>query len=236
MLSVLSKDVISYILKSFVHPRTLLLIPLVSKQFREIALDDNVWRHKCSAYGYRDTQKSEKNGYLKWFWQVKQTKFNTKVNNSYFEFNKGSLKIRKISNSPDASIAILKRKITSGIAYCEFSIKVKNDEMWIGVTTDKDETATITGWSIINNKKTWAYNDRRTGLEYGEIPGIPAPKYSQGDRIGVFVDKDKGVVEFFNNGTPVGSSESAIIPAEKPVWFFVMTDALNDTVEIVERY
>jgi len=109
--------------------------------------------------------------------------------------------------------------------------------MWIGITMDREKTSEIKGWDIVNNRDTWAYNDRRTGLEYG-VHQFPAEGYSTGDKIGVLVFKDEGFVTFYKNGKQIGSSENSPqkLPTDVPVYFFVMTDYQGDVVSICNRY
>jgi len=211
------------------------VIPLVSKDWYKLANDDFLWEEKCHSEGFNEKQKSNTN-YQKWYFQMLDTTFDTFVNVSEIEYI-GDLKLRKRDNLPDASIAIVRRKITSGIAFCEFLVENKQDEMWIGITMDREKTSKIKGWDIVNNRDTWAYNDRRTGLEYG-VHQFAAEGYSTGDKIGVLVFKDEGFVTFYKNGKQIGSSENSPqkLPTDVPVYFFVMTDYQGDVVSICNRY
>jgi len=236
----LAKEVLGYICEFYVSPSCLLhILPLVSKRFYDIATDEKIWEQKCSSYGFDSSLKSAKSALTirKWFFDMEFMKFDKKINDVYIDYSDDGLELVKKSNIPDANIAIVQRKITSGIAFCEFLVAKKSDEMWIGVTTHPQQLATITGWGIVNNPHTWAYNDRRTGIEFGPRHGFNVERYYTGDKIGVLVDKDEGVVSFYKNGIHIGSSEGEDkLPTALPVYFFVMVDYAGDTVSICKRY
>jgi hypothetical protein len=191
---------------------------------------------------------------------------------NYFEereadlaYSEGCFSVSKLSDSPDTNVALVQRKITSGQkAYCEFFIKQKGDEFLVGITHNAMQMRSLSGWTLIKYPTTWAYWDRRVGLQF-HGNGVPVSgefMYGTGDRIGISLDMCERTVEFFKNGISVGKAEDLPIEASyseldasrseeeggereekeeaemQPIvyQFFAMLDLSADVVEISDYY
>jgi len=174
--------------------------------------------------------------------------FDKTIRVSDLEYSASGLKLTKLTDHPDASIGLVDRpfNIGQGISrvYIEFRV-TKHDEMWIGVTDNPHLLVQVTGWDIVNNAATWAYNEKRTGIEIRN-KNVKVEGYGTGDIIGVKLKKtsdDKVWISFYKNKKRVATSEGNnkweidTVKNENGDFvffkFFVMVDMKNDALEIV---
>jgi len=140
-----------------------------------------------------------------WFRIAVQSKFDPSFgvssdpNNNHLNYSDDNYVVRKLHRSPDTNVALVARKIVEGKAYCEFFINNKGDELLVGVTDCPKVVAATRGWDLIQHPRTWAWWDRRVGIQLAGA-ARNATSYSTGDKVGILVDMDTRGVSFYLNG------------------------------------
>jgi len=139
--------------------------------------------------------------------------------------------VRKLHHMTDISVALVGKPLSSGKIFAEFISRRMGDEVYVGVTSEPVEIASIKGSRIIKHKATWAYTDgTRFGIQ-AQGDTFDAEPFGTGDRVGLFLNIDQKQVSFYRNN----QLQSKIFSlTDDPIWqIFVLLDYTDDQIEIV---
>eukprot|EP00823_Brevimastigomonas_motovehiculus_P006011 TRINITY_DN471_c0_g1_i3.p1 TRINITY_DN471_c0_g1~~TRINITY_DN471_c0_g1_i3.p1 ORF type:complete len:625 (+),score=199.14 TRINITY_DN471_c0_g1_i3:70-1875(+) len=159
------------------------------------------------------------------------------INGSHIEFSADGRTLKKHSDSPDVVVCVGNKPI-SGKMKCSWKIKVHslNDEMWIGITSDKFSLTTCYTSSIRHHLSSWHYKDGSRSDANFEMNGVMNTKvpsqYRSGDTLGFYVDVGNGIMKLYKND--VLQSETNTLPKDKTYWPMVALDYTNDWIELLK--
>jgi len=134
-----------------------------------------------------------------------RVRFDKLINRAHLHYTMTGRTVRKLSGSPDTTVALVDIHHKTGRLYVEFSLTAMHDEMLIGVTPTPVQTALTSGWTLLRSSSIWAYWDHRAGLQLGGT-SFPAPNYKTNDTVGVLVDLSERRVIFTLNGQTIPST------------------------------
>jgi len=220
------------IIFSKLSPKTIILgVNRVCKPWREIA--STLWETYCKKICNFEPEYSSSLFWFDYFKYLTDTRWEEQ-NSVQVGFDIDKRTVTKKDNFPDISLVFSNRRIV-GKNLCTFSIHSMSDEMLIGITDSIPLLKLSSAHGLTLHKNTWAYFDgsRYSGVQLAGTLHKGPKGYREGDKVGIYVDREEGLLVFYLNG--ICQHSSRVLPSDKELTYFVMLDAKQDKVHIKDE-
>ena len=170
--------------------------------------------------------------------------WNGSQNDAKLEYKHNDRMCNYTDECPDGICCMSDVCVNTKDYYMEIKIHGKYDQMWLGLTWNKDLATTNYSWDIPGNAKCISYyggrwqSEDKGHIEYaGNHIHSGLDRYETNDIIGIRVTNYENVI-FYKNGQNVLSDDSSIKFAkdekdketERKYWVFLMLDQIGDSV------